>query len=208
MDILLYEVKGKKNMETNKKSKNLITCVIIVFLMIACFVGGFFTSKLLNSNKNDNNSEKAEKEKEEQKFLLDNETIKELESMREDLKKLLKENYNAYRVKCRSYISNEGDFPEVENTYVKLSINTVDTIVDKLKTAVKVEKNVVDGWEMCPPRDVDYIINSSESLDGNKKLIVMYSYEDNMLSVGYNEIGYRYYFKDASEINNFVEELS
>ena len=194
-----------------KKNKSPIIYVIAIILMVACFVGGFFVGKMaVDSNKKDNKTENKEEEKEEKTqepiYLLDKETLNDLESMRTDLKNLLNSDYNAYDVKCEDYMGSDG-YPSIKTTFVKLSNDSVDTIINKLKTAISVEKDVVDGYEFCPPKSIDYVINSTESLDGNKKLIVMYSNDDKTLSVGYNQIGYRYHFNDASEINNFIENL-
>lgn len=193
-------------MEEKRKNNNLITCAIVVFLMIACFVGGIFTSKLLNSEKKENNSENKEKEEEkkpEPTYLLDKETLNDLENMRTDLNGLLKGNYKAYDIKC-SYISEED--METKNDFVELSNDSINVIIDKLKTAVRVDKDAPVGFIGCPPKDITYVINKTKTNDGDKKFIVMYGYSKS-LYVGYNEIGYVYYFNNDSEINNLLENL-
>ena len=187
-----------------KKNKSPIIYVIAILLMIACFAGGFFVGKIIkDSNKKENNSENKEEKKEEPTYLLDNETINELESMRTDLKGLLKDNYKAYDIKC-SYTSEEN--METKNDYVELSNDSINVIIDKLKTAAKVDKDSPAGFIGCSPRNITYVINKTEANDENKKFIVMYG-DDKTLLVGYNQTGSIYYFNDASEINNLLENL-
>lgn len=187
-----------------KKNKKPIIYVVAILLMIAGFVGGFFVGKAIkNSNKKENNSENKEEKKEEPTYLLDKETINALESMRTDLNGLLKGNYKAYDIKC-SYISEED--METKNDFIELSNDSLNVIVDKLKTAASVEKNVPTGFIGCPPRNITYVINKTKSNDGDKKFIVMYG-DDTTLLVGYNQVGYVYHFNNASEINNLLENL-
>lgn len=192
-----------------KKNKSPIIYVVAIILMIACFAGGFFVGKIIkDSNKKENNSENKEENKEEEKkpeptYLLDSETINELENMRTDLNGLLKENYKAYDIKC-SYISEED--METKNDFVELSNDSINVIIDKLKTAVSVDKNSPAGFIGCPPRNITYVINKIKTNDGDKKFIVMYG-DGTTLLVGYNEIGSVYHFNDASEINNLLENL-
>lgn len=169
--------------------KRIKTYIIAIILLIVCFVGFVFVGKTVNEEKI--------------KYLLDKETLNEIENMRIDLKELLKSEHNAYVIKCQ-YVK-EGDI-ETTSEYIKLSNDSVNVIIDKLKLAERVEKDIPVGYLGCPPKNITYIINSTEANDGNKKFIVMYGY-DNTLFVGYNQIGYVYHFSDDSTINNILENL-
>lgn len=176
-----------------KKNSKIIAYIIIIILMIVCFIGGYFIGKTIKeSNKED-----------EIKYLLDKEILNEIENMRDDLKDLLKNGYNAYAINCQ-YVR-ENDI-ETKNEFTMLSNDSVEQIVNKLKLATRVEKDIPVGYLGCPPQNITYIINNTKTNDGNKKLIVMYGY-DSTLFVGYNQIGYVYHYNNASEINNFLENL-
>lgn len=113
-------------------------------------------------------------------------------------------NYYAYIVYCT-----EVGNGETKNEYKEVSVNAINTIIEKLKSASKIEKtNPVGYIGNCSPKSVLFEVTSKkESLDG-KKIIIMYSYKDNELDIGYEGNPFNFTFKNASEIDNLLENLS
>ena len=167
-----------------------------------------------NDNNEDNKLEKdgnnEEVNDEDVSKLLDTETLNELEEIRNYLNnKVTNDSYIAYKVSCQVFEDREYPF---EDTYIKISNQSINTVIDKLKTAVKVNKNVVEGIIGCPPKNVLYKITNTEQVtsEDGKIFIMWYDGSTPSVVVGYSEreSGYRFFFEKQSDLDNFIENLS
>lgn len=115
----------------------------------------------------------------------------------------------AYIVRCETIgeIPKEG-LPETKNEVVKVSEDTIDKLMWKLKRATSV-KVATNSWFGCPPENISYYIannNVNVIEDINKKYISVF-YMTNGLAVGYDGVGYEFTYENPDIVKNFMENL-
>ncbi len=218
-----------KTVDQPKKNKGLIIVIYVVLFLIGCALGYFVSTMVLNDDKSntknnteekgnnsqvEENKEKEEKEeKENDNKELSNISDLDLEKMRTSLHNLVqKEGFKANKLSCTVLPAAEGELPNVKSKRTVVSENTIDIIINKLKTAKSIDKYVTASWiGECYPKSVAYIISLDAEVDtnefqNNKKFTLYYSDSENILLVGYEGIGYDFNFNDG-ELNNFIEAL-
>ena len=98
---------------------------------------------------------------------------------------------------------------ELEFEYKEVSNKAVDTIINKLKNTIKMEKGIPIGYEaVCTPRKVEFMITSTKNSFEGKKFLVMYDNTGKTLDIGYNDEPYSFSFESENELDNFLEKLS
>ena len=133
----------------------------------------------------------------------------DLEVIRQSLKNQIQNNNkNAYIVKCKDIIKN-GE-PSMDETFIKVSNSTIDTIIEKLKTAETYEE-FIGGYESCPPKNIMYYVGG-EKYNNDKQFLLEYSDNENVLLIGYfvddgNIGGYKFIFNNNDDIKDFIEDL-
>lgn len=108
--------------------------------------------------------------------------------------------------------NNTDEPPKTELYNAEVSSNTINTIINKLKTATSIEQEITYSWFGCPPKAITYYISVNST---NKEVIynqtvfsLNYANANNILLVQYNKEGYAFHFNSDEEINSFIETLS
>lgn len=178
----------------------IVLCVIIILGLIGfiCYDKGVFGKKesFVNNKKNNNSTN------------LDfdfNELSNTLHSS------VQKNNITAFISKCVEKTTTANEPPETEQNNISVSNNTIDTIINKLKTAKSVDKDITYSWMGCPPKSLTYYVSvnsTNRSETHNQKVFSLnYANREDILLVGYNNKEYAFYFNSSDEINGFIESL-
>ena len=114
--------------------------------------------------------------------------------------------------KCESKVSNTDEPPKIELYNTEVSSNTINTIINKLKTATSIEQEITYSWFGCPPKAITYYISvnstNKEAIYNQTVFSLNYANANNILLVQYKKKGYAFHFNSDEEINNFIETLS
>lgn len=194
-------------LESSNTNSNRSKKLIILFLVLIG-IGLIATSIIyINHDNKDNNGEKetnnnTSNDNKENKHI-------DLETIRQSLNyQIQNNNKNAYIVKCKNII--KDDAPAMDETYIRVNSSTVDTIIEKLKTADSYEE-FVSGYESCPPKNIMYYVGG-EKYNNDKQFLLDYAVDENALLIGYfvddqNRGGYKFIFKNKDDIKEFIESL-
>lgn len=186
------------------KNKQFVYLIVIVVICVIGFVG----YKILNQDQkvskeetNENISTSSEEENNQQKEDEINIDYDALES--EIINKMNKDsNMKAYLSTCKN--NGTPAEPDFQTNDMVLSTNAVHTVIEKLKTAISIEK--VPTSLFCPEYTF-LIINDLNSDNAEKLMSVNYANNKSMLLVGIKEDGYVFHFASENELDNFLEEL-
>lgn len=123
-----------------------------------------------------------------------------------------KKSITAFISKCEIETTSVGSLPETRNNNYEVSENTIDTVINKLKNAKTLDKEITYSWiGRCPPKSITYYIGilstDPEIFHGQSVFSLSYADDDNILLVGYDNEGYAFHFKNSKEIDNFIESL-
>ena len=204
-----------------KEKKNKIIIVIIsILLVLSILIIGFIIINNTNhktNNKTNKETEKVQKEPsniESNDYIIDNNiTIDNFDF--EEMKKTLHEAVNQDNLTtmvrhCKNIEVPQGEPPEAEYNNVEVSNNSIDIIIEKLKTANSVQY-MTGSWFGCPPKQISYYVapltDDDELFNSKKVLSIHYSNDEKTLSVGYKNDGYIFIFNSPDEINGFIESL-
>ena len=196
------------NNVTKRKGKIFIIVIILV-IVIVCIS---YYKIINNSNKQAESSNNTDKEEEEDK---NNNTkvdfdFDELENAL--YSSIQKEEIVPFISKCESKVSNTDEPPKIELYNTEVSSNTINTIINKLKTATSIEQEITYSWFGCPPKAITYYISvnstNKEAIYNQTVFSLNYANANNILLVQYKKKGYAFHFNSDEEINNFIETLS
>lgn len=204
--------------EIKKGNKGLVITVVILSILVIALGGYICYDKYLN-NDNTNKQTKISKTTKEDNTKKTKETEDnsindefDFEELSNTLHSSIQnESITTFITKCENKTVNQGEPPETEYTNIEVSNNTIDTIINKLKTAKSIDKNVTYSWFGCPPKSITYYIsvNSNNQSQVQNQMIFSLNYAngDDILLVGYNQNGYAFHFNNNEEINNIIESL-
>lgn len=126
----------------------------------------------------------------------------DFDKMENDLKNQIKNNNkNAYIVKCTDKITEDDPFGK-EEEFIKLNEETIEVIINKLKTAKRYEIGT-RGYLECPPHNIMYYIGG-ETYYNDKVFILDYD-TNNTFAFGYDGEGYIFEFEN--DLTGFIESL-
>ena len=195
------------NNVTKRKGKIFIIVIILV-IVIVCIS---YYKIINNSNKQAESSNNTDKEEEDK----NNNTkvdfdFDELENAL--YSSIQKEEIVPFISKCESKVSNTDEPPKIELYNTEVSSNTINTIINKLKTATSIEQEITYSWFGCPPKAITYYISvnstNKEAIYNQTVFSLNYANANNILLVQYKKKGYAFHFNSDEEINNFIETLS
>jgi len=208
-----------------KKEKKKLFIIIAVLSLIVLVLGGYICyDKVL---KKDNIAEQTEKKPKKSSDKKINEpsdntqaddsgtysnivTDFDYDGLAKSLHEAVKQDNITTFVRHCKEIPQENQISKTEETDVKVSIDTIDTIVAKLKTAEEVERTTMD-WFGCPPRLVSYYVGVSttnqEEFGKGRIFSLHYPHDGYSLMIGYNHDGYAFNYKTAEDIEGFIEGL-
>ena len=204
--------------EKKKTRKALIVAVIILSILVIVLIGYICYDKYLNNdntNKQTKISKTIKEDNTKKKKETENNSINDefdFEELSNTLHSSIQnESITTFLSKCEIKNPNTNEPPETEYTNIEVSNNTIDTIINKLKTAKSIDKNVTYSWFGCPPKSITYYIsvNSNNQSQVQNQMIFSLNYAngDDILLVGYNQNGYAFHFNNNEEINNIIESL-
>lgn len=195
------------NNVTKRKGKIFIIVIILV-IVIGCIS---YYKIINNSNKQAESSNNTDKEEEDK----NNNTkvdfdFDELENAL--YSSIQKEEIVPFISKCESKASNTDEPPKTELYNTEASSNTINIIINKLKTATSIEQEITYSWFGCPSKAITYYISvnstSKEAIYNQTVFSLNYANANNILLVQYKKKGYAFHFNSDEEINNFIETLS
>lgn len=219
-------MENQNELVTKKKVNVIIVIIVILLILILALSGYIYYDKFLSNNSGNKQTEKNKKYNDdnvqdskdfEEKENNDNNIIDNSENL--DINELAstlhssvqKDGITTFISSCHSKSVSSGQPPESEYKNTEVSINTIDIVIEKLKTATVVDKNITFSWFGCPPKSVTYYVsvNSNDQSEVRKQKIFSLNYADgkDMLLVGYNNEGYAFHFNSSDEISNFIENL-
>ena len=207
------------------KNNNSKIVIIMIVLIIILVIIGFINYNNYTSNKQINNN-KVIKEKDNKNTIKENEQIDnndnikddtieqeeiDLDKWKEEISSSVKNNkLITILSKCESETIEEGSLPKTTYNITEVSNDTINTIIEKLKTAKSIDKNITFSWNSCPPKSITYYISTNstniEEIRNNNTFSLNYANSDDILLVGYNQKGYAFHF-NSDEIINFIESL-
>lgn len=222
-------------MEENKKgNKSLIVAVVILSILVIA-LGGYICYDKVISNNNDEQKESNKNNKVEEKDdntnndddntnndddntnndddnTNDNSVNFDFNELSSTLhSSIQKDNITTFITKCENKTVNQGEPPETEESNIEVSSNTIDTIINKLKTAKSIDKEITYSWFDCPPKSITYYIsvNSTDKSEVHSQRVFSLNYAngEDILLVGYNNKGYAFHFNSSEEISGFIESL-
>ena len=227
-------------MEEKKKSKKELIVIVVIFSILIIVLGSYICyDKIINNKRdnkqienNSNNNNQIEKntnkneEKDNNSFeevendskINDNNTNNNSASVDFDLEELSStlhssvqnDGITTFVSKCVEIKTNENYPPSTEINNNPVSNTTIDTIINKLKTAKNIKKTTF-SWFGCPPKSITYYVsvNSSNKSEVHSQRVFSLNYADgnDILLVGYNNEGYAFHFNSSEEINGFIESL-
>ena len=212
-----------------KDNKNLMCIVVILCLLVLGLVGCIVYDKAPGIDKNDvedkeYNSNNENIKEDNSEINNNDETTKENENIINninidfdfnEMENTLKTNINDEKItsfvqKCIDKGTEEtGPSADYEN--IEVSNNTIDIILNKLKTAKSIDNEITYSWLGCPPKSITYYIsvNSTnvETVHSQRVFSLNYANGNDMLLVGYNNKGYAFHFYSSEDINYFIESL-
>lgn len=200
------------NNVTKRKGKIFIIGIILV-IVIGCV--GYY--KIINnSNKQAESSDKQSSnntDKEERDKNNNTKVDFDFDELENTLySSIQKEEIVPFISKCESKASNTDEPPKTELYNTEVSSNTINTIINKLKTATSIEQEITYSWFGCPPKAITYYISvnstNKEAIYNQTVFALNYANANNILLVQYNKKGYAFHFNSDEEINNFIETLS
>lgn len=223
----MEEEKENSASEGQKLSKKKLNKPLIIFIVafsllaiVGCFIvfGHVFDKKENNNAKNDtnsnqevskdvNNNEEKNNTEENNNTDVSIENI-DFETIRKELKSKVTNGRNAYVVKCEDK-SNEINGPLTDEKFIMVSPDTIDIVIDKLKSAKKFT-NVVTGYELCPPENILYYVGG-ETYYNEKDILIDYGTDGKSLLVGVfgdNNISGVFEFSSSDEVKGFIESLN
>lgn len=122
-----------------------------------------------------------------------------------------KDNITTFVSKCVEKNTDANEPPATEQINTAVSNGTIDTIINKLKTANYIDKDITYSWVGCPPKSITYhvSVNSTDKSEVNSQRVFSLNYAnvEDMLLVGYNNKGYAFHFNSSKEISSFIESL-
>ena len=195
------------NNVTKRKGKIFIIVIILV-IVIGCIS---YYKIINNSNKQAESSNNTDKEEEDK----NNNTkvdfdFDELENAL--YSSIQKEEIVPFISKCESKVSNTDEPPKTELYNTEVSSNTINIIINKLKTTTSIEQKITYSWFGYPPKTITYYISvnstNKEAIYNQTVFSLNYANANNILLVQYKKKGYAFHFNSDEEINNFIETLS
>jgi uncharacterized protein YxeA len=201
------------------KNKTLFIIVVILLILVISLGGFIYHNKVLKNNngakQTENNKEKIDRDT----IKKDNTTNDNSANLDFDFNELAnrlhsfvqKDNITTFLCKCNEKTIYENEPPEIECINTIVSNDTIDTIINKLKTAKSVDNMVTYSWLGCPPNSITYYVSviSEDINEVHSKNIFSLNYADakDLLLVGYNNDGHAFKFNSNEEISNFIESL-
>lgn len=200
------------NNVTKRKSKIFIIVIILV-IVIGCIS---YYKIINNSNKQAESSDKQSSnntDKEERDKNNNTKVDFDFDELENTLySSIQKEEIVPFINKCESKVSNTDEPPKTELYNTEVSSNTINIIINKLKTATSIEQEITYSWFGCPPKAITYYISvnstNKEAIYNQTVFALNYANANNILLVQYNKKGYAFHFNSDEEINNFIETLS
>ena len=200
------------NNVTKRKGKIFIIGIILV-IVIGCIS---YYKIINNSNKQAESSDKQSSNNTDKEEGDKNNNTKvdfDFDELENTLySSIQKEEIVPFISKCESRASNTDEPPKTELYNTEVSSNTINIIINKLKTATSIEQEITYSWFGCPPKAITYYIsvNSTNREDVYNQTVFALNYANanNILLVQYNKKGYAFHFNSDEEINNFIESLS
>lgn len=206
--------------EIQKVNKSLIVAVVILSILVIA-LGGYICYDKVISNNNDEQKESNKNNKVEEKDdntnndddnTNDNSVNFDFNELSSTLhSSIQKDNITTFITKCENKTVNQGEPPETEESNIEVSSNTIDTIINKLKTAKSIDKEITYSWFGCPPKSITYYIsvNSTDISEVHSQSVFSLNYAigEDILLVGYNNKGYAFHFNSSEEISGFIESL-
>ncbi len=215
-------------MEEKKQESKGLTVAVIILSILVIALGGYIcydkvisnnSEKQTESNKNNYLEEKDTNKEENNK----NENLEEKEEKEEDTTNEESNKNNSLEEKKKNTTKVDTnirdnskkldfDFDELSRTlHSSVQKDNIDTIINKLKTANYIDKDITYSWVGCPPKSITYhvSVNSTDLNDvkSNKVFSLNYADSEDILLVGYNNKGYAFHFNSSEEIANFIESL-
>ena len=210
-------------MEENKKENKELVLVIVILSILVIALGGYICYDKVISNNNDIQTENNKKNNLEEK---DDTTSKDDNNINDNSANLdfdfnelsntlhssvQKDNITTFISKCIEKTTSANEPPETEQTNISVSNNTIDTIINKLKTAKSIDKEITYSWFGCPPKSITYYvsINSTDKSEVHSQRVFSLNYAqgEDILLVGYNNKGYAFHYNSSEEISGFIESL-
>jgi len=210
-------------MEEKKKGNKGLVLAIVILSILVIALGGYICYDKVISNNNDKQTENNKKnnleEKEETTSKDDNNINDNSANLDFDFNELSntlhssvqKDNITTFISKCIEKTTSANEPPETEQTNISVSNNTIDTIINKLKTAKSIDKEITYSWFGCPPKSITYYVsvNSTDESEVHSQRVFSLNYAqgEDILLVGYNNKGYAFHFNSSEEISDFIESL-
>ena len=185
-----------------KNKKTLI--IIILILLVAVLITGFISyNKFLKSNQNETNNKDNKLDNSANLDFDFNELSQTLHSA------IKKDNIKTFISFCHEKEKNPNKYPETEHQIIELSHNTINTVIEKLKTANSVEKGITYTWLGCEPFFITYYVsvNDINKFHSQKVFSLSYADDTDILLVNYNNQGYAFKFDYTNIISGFIESL-
>ena len=211
-----------KNLGLQKKGKGIAIIIYIIVFLIGGVLGYCVSNMLINDDKSSGTEEKKKDDKKEEDKKEDNQNVEitnnsnldfNFDEMKTSLYSAIQnDGLKANKLSCTLLQAPEGELPNTKSNRTVVSEGTIDTIINKLKTAKSLEKNITSSWiGECYPKSVAYIISAdaeveTDEFQNNKVFTLYYADSEDILLVGYKGIGYAFYF-NSGEVNNFIESL-
>lgn len=180
--------------------KRKVSIIIVIFIIIGLFIGAGFS--IYNYGLNKKNQEDNGVKKEEEFSAAGEEKIENFDfnAMEQDLKNVLATTDNkSYIATCSA--PNDG-IPVFESKEVKNSV--FDDVMAKLRTSGSYTGDIAISNIDCPVNEIHYYIGTS---DTETVFELYYANDPKVLLVKYKDNGYMFYYKNKSEIENFISKL-
>jgi len=211
-------------MEDNKKeNKGLVVAIVILSILVIALGGYIYYDKIISTNGSDKQTESNknnklnEKDKDESKDRSNiNDNRANLDFDFNELSNTLhssiqKDKITTFISKCVKKATTANGLPETEQNNTEVSNNTIDTIINKLKTAKSIDKEITYSWIDCPPKSITYYVsvnsNDQSQVHSQSVFSLNYANGNDILLVGYNNKGYAFHFNSSEEISGFIESL-
>ena len=210
-------------MEENKKGNKVLVIAVVILSILVIALGGYIcydkvisknNDEQTESNKNNNVEEKNEDTNKDNNNINDNSAnldfdFNELSSTLHS--SIQKDSITTFISKCVEKTTSANEPPETEQNNTEVSNNTIDTIINKLKTAKSIDKEITYSWFGCPPKSITYYVsvNSNDQSQVHRQSVFSLNYAngEDLLLVSYNNKGYAFYFNSSEEISGFIESL-
>ena len=112
---------------------------------------------------------------------------------------------------CDNYGGTSFNEELFDYSITEASITTIDTIIQKLKIALSIEKNVNFSWVGCSPNRINYYISVKSSdyakVNENSIFSLYYATDSDTFLVKYNNTGYAFHYDGSDEVIDFIENL-